>query len=306
MKNSLDDRIIVRLNISRPISAERSLTLAAEMVRKLRSISEIGPDSTVVIEKLGEGSWWAQVLIIVGTTTAGVGVIAIAVEALSEDIKSGKTPFSQQVAAALDHYEGSQCQLISSDSEVVIDRNAIQIARGGASSFNDSFSSAFGSGSYGTDQFGRAPTLDRTDLTLDSSHPIGDKTHLLLTRTSGKYPLDPEGRRVELIDGSVVFGSQRVPKSNIRYIDPPAGSLPTGSATAARKISDIPLTVTGRFDRDPNGIYHFTTAGSVFQVNFLDGSMSHPPVGQTISVTAIINPSKPNQITVRALAIDAS
>lgn len=73
---------------------------------------------------------------------------------------------------------------------------------------------------------GRSISLLKKSVTLLASGPQKSANEpeetVMLTRTSGEYPTDPDGRRVKMLDGSVLFGSQKVARSKFEYVDPPA------------------------------------------------------------------------------------
>lgn len=80
-------------------------------------------------------------------------------------------------------------------------------------------------------------------------------------------------------------------------------AITTGRAYSARQGKPFKMSLAGEFERDPDGSYWFKSGGTVFEAEFLDGAMSHPPIGEPITVGAILDPSDPNKITISGSAI---
>lgn len=116
----MDDRIKVRLDIVEELPAERSIELATALIRQIRADPDLA-DAKIIIEGMGEGTWWIHLLIIFGA----IGAIADRVPKLIDDIKAGQGPFGAIVGRTLDEYDGHTCQVVTEIGDTIILREEI-------------------------------------------------------------------------------------------------------------------------------------------------------------------------------------
>lgn len=129
MQQSLENKLIVRLDISDQITAEQQLSLADALIRHLRQELELG-DAIIVIDRMGEGTWYIHLAIIVGAAGAiigAAGTIADRIPKLIDDIRGAQGPFGTEAVAVLDRNNGQTIQVVSGDFDVIITRTQIRV-----------------------------------------------------------------------------------------------------------------------------------------------------------------------------------
>lgn len=166
MQRSLDDRLVIKLDTTKPMEAEKSLALALALVAQLRSYPGAAT-ARIVIERLGEGSWYIHLLVILGA----VGAIADRVPKLVADIRAGEGPFGMIVGRTLDEHVGESCQVVSEKTDEVITRNQITTNPIG----HDLHATATATGRPELGQ----PTLSQTPTESDNEEPVSGQSFML-------------------------------------------------------------------------------------------------------------------------------
>ena len=188
MQRSLDDRLIVKLNITEALAAEEALALGAALVRQLRE-DPLLQDARIDIEQMAVGSWWIHLLIILGT----VGTLADSVPKLIDAIKAGEGPFGVLVAPTLDRHAGEICQVVSGSRDEIILRSQMTSH---PSVFLKPNNVATSSPVLGT------PTLNSARQNSDDGPVDGGHEE----NTSGFWPGEPEGREQTFLGSFRLLG----------------------------------------------------------------------------------------------------
>lgn len=119
MSNTLGAGIVrIHLDTRSELSARMAGQLLSSFGEALAA--HFGPDAQVHFESAGRGTWWAQVMVIVGGLTMTAGGTVLAAQALAKEIREGGTPFSRSVPAALDEGDGRTCTISGVDEEIAI------------------------------------------------------------------------------------------------------------------------------------------------------------------------------------------
>ncbi len=198
MHNTLPENTIrVHLDTASGLPVELSLGIASACADALRTAFQDDPNIDIQIREMGTGSWWIHLLIIAG----GVGAVAAGIQGLAEELRNGRGSLAGSVSDALDEYDGQRCTISSPQTEIVIERVQIQLPQLRSNPIGGY------SGPLAAGPIGAGPRIQTPAI--------------MVTRTSGEFAKDALGRRVRLRDGSIIFGTQNVPLSNIEYIDPP-------------------------------------------------------------------------------------
>lgn len=119
MSNTLGPGVVrIHLDTRGELSARMAGQLLSSLGEALAA--HLGPDAQVHFDSAGRGTWWAQVMVIVGGLTMTAGGTVLAVQALAKEVREGGTPFSRSVPAALDEGDGRSCTISGHDEEIAI------------------------------------------------------------------------------------------------------------------------------------------------------------------------------------------
>lgn len=265
IRNALrDDEVRIFVNTTELAPAGLSLAIMESAVAALQL--RPGPYvSEYVISEMGQNTWWVHILLIGG----GIGAVAAGVEGLTADIREGQTPLSQSIAQLMDKFGGSSVIVASSQTELEIARSDIPLEIQQIDS--EAQISAHS----------RAPQPGN-----GNGNGKAKDEYITITRTTGRYPKTSDGRLVDMIDGSVIFGTQTVPRSNVRFLETPNESI---SGTGPVGIADS-MQLVGGFDLEAetrNLI--FRSGGMIFRAELTEG-IPIPPLKQPIYAQGRISP----------------
>lgn len=257
--------------------AELTLFLVSELVRIAHLKSHFGPDAIVEIVEISRGSLWAKIGIPLATI-ATIGGFALQIE----DRLRTKTERLSQCTAQIVLEGGAQAvQLLTCTGPIEILKEEMPAVRKFMAE-----KTAQESVTNWHDYFNKPPR---------SLPDVPREPTVAVTRTTGAHPT-VDGRPVELLDDSVVFGTRRMPRSNVRFLDNLDDDLIATSNGLRGKVQ-----VFGQFElnrRLGKGLI-FRTGDALFMVDLPDGQKV-PSIGIPVIAQVQIDPRKPDSFTLHS------
>jgi len=259
------------LETNEAIPADKALFFCSELVRIARLRRHFGPDAVIEIVEAGRGSFWVK-LMVAGSALANVATIsAFALDIVDRHLQRTERMPMCTARMMVDNGVTKLTAMTCTGSYEAL-REQVPAVRA---------------------------ILDKRD---------SDERQVRVSRQSGGQLVTEDGRLVELENGPVVFGTVSVPAASVRYLDQPTpddkawppGMMPTGEARLAQRR--LTVTLMGAFERDADGTYFFKSGSSVFECEFALGLDASPPLNEPVSVTAELDPSRPNLIRMVAMA----
>lgn len=259
------DRLKVSLDTRRPIQLETSAEILASLGASLRSFDQIGRRARIEIVEVQQGSWWAHLLIIGG----GVGAIAVSAQALVDEIKAGKTPFSRAIAAAASEGDAEVCTITTADDDLEIPRRAMRALIGMIP--NENF---YGVGPDGQTAIEPGPIGD------DSASPIISSDDGISTEMSTIY----DKKYIGDLESDVQKILRRL---NDRSYHPPLPKDVRQIDAADRALRGESELRTGTFHYAESGALIFATKGTFGEARLRSG-LAQPLVGHEYNVNSQI------------------
>lgn len=255
--------------------AELTLFLVREIVRIAKLKRHFGPDAIVEIVEMGRGSFWAKVAIGFAIASGAVDVGNFALD-IADRLTGTEERLAQCTAQLVLEGGAASVKMLTCKGTIEVLRDDIPAVRTFLSANNAPPDNV----THWQDFFGNPPR------TLPDISPTES---VRVTRTTGRYPTVGD-RPVELIDGSVVFGSRDVPRSNVRFIEP------NDEVAASRKGMTGSVQLFGRFilaGPSKKGIL-FRTGDALFDVELPEKGV--PSIDVPTLARVHLDPRRPDRI----------